>query len=173
MGFYSSRVNPAIVSRQEQRAFIPIYLESDGTQVYPVAHLTMPDALSYLQVTGEIRWSPTDGLTFKFEILHDADISAVPPLHGGSPRLPPGQFSDVPDQPAWTGTIGGGGEFRLYLPKGKSSTIQRLGPTSHTSTTVFQGKAFFAEIRIPRSSPLSFWHESPQCPRYFIAGLNL
>jgi hypothetical protein len=25
MGFYSSRVNPAIVSRQEQRAFIPIY----------------------------------------------------------------------------------------------------------------------------------------------------
>jgi CHAT domain-containing protein len=25
MGLYSSRVNPAIVSRQEQQAFIPIY----------------------------------------------------------------------------------------------------------------------------------------------------
>jgi hypothetical protein len=31
MGFDSSRVNPAIVSRQEQQAFIPIYNGSLGT----------------------------------------------------------------------------------------------------------------------------------------------
>jgi hypothetical protein len=149
------------------------YLEPDGTQVFPINTVTLPGCRSYPGATGGIRWDQTEGLTFCMELPHEPDHAAVPQMHGGEPRPQPGQFCEVPAEPAWTGTLADGSEFRLFSPKGTSSTIHTPTGSTYSSRTILRGRAAFAEVEIPKTSPLSFWHESPQCPRYFIAGLHL
>ncbi len=149
------------------------YLESDGTQVFPINHVTLPGCHSYPGATGEIRWSQTEGLTFCMELPHEPDQAAVPQMHGAEPRPRPGQFCEVSTEPAWTGTLADGSEFRLFSPKGTSNTSFTSGAAGPSTRTVLKGRAAFAEVEIPKASPLAFWHESPQCPRFFIAGLHL
>ncbi|MBL8792395.1 MAG: hypothetical protein JNM56_00675 [Planctomycetia bacterium] len=147
------------------------YLDPDGTQVYPVDAISLPS--SFAGATGEIRWDPVEGLRFCLELPHESEMAAVPPMHGAGPTPQPGQLSEVPDQPAWTGTLTDGSVFRLFAPNGTSYTIHTPGDGTYTSRTLLRGRAAFAEVEIPKASALSFWHLSPQCPRYFFAGLHL
>jgi hypothetical protein len=93
-------------------------------------------------------------------------------MHGSGPKPQPG-FSEVSNEPAWTGKTTEGGQFRLFVPRGNSKTILAMGASAASSRTILEGQAAFAEVEIPRSSPLSFWHETPQSPRYFLAGLSI
>jgi hypothetical protein len=148
------------------------YLEPGGTQVYPINHVTLPGCWSYLDATGEIRWSPSEGLTFTLSITHAPD-QAAPQMHGAEPLPQPGQFREVSSQPVWTGTIAGGSEFRLYSLKGTSNTIFTSGAAGPSTQTVLKGRAAFAEVEIGKTSTLSFWHDTPVGPRYFLAGLKI
>ncbi|MBY0514730.1 MAG: hypothetical protein K2P78_12550 [Gemmataceae bacterium] len=149
------------------------HLEPGGTQVYPIISATLPGHSSYPGATGEIRWSPNEGLTFTLDLPHDPDHAAVPQMRGAEPRPQPGRFCEVPDQPAWTGTIAGGGEFRLFSPKGSGNTIHKPGTAGYVSHTVLKGRAAFAEVEVAKASPLSFWHDTPVGPRHFLAGLHM
>ncbi len=118
------------------------------------------------RASGDIWWSPRDGVRFRFVLPGGYLESPFADAFGmvGHPRS--GLFQ-VPHEPSWWGTIQGGGEFWLIGASGKSSS-DLAGFEDQAAVTRIDGHAYLAVVSFPLKNSLSFQDETPHLTRYFV-----
>lgn len=146
-------------------------IAEDGTHVFPISSLASPNGGHYAGASGEIRWNPTSGLTFKFRVSGGSSSDDALNVEGSTQREQAG-FYEVSRDPSWVGTIAGGKTFRLFATNGVTQKDIPLGTNCTSTTTVLIGKAVYGELVLPNDGPVSFFRSTPRNPRYMIAGFQ-
>lgn len=147
-------------------------IEADGSHVFPIRHLYDSKNARIEFLSGEVRWSPTAGVTFRFVFSGwgNAPIGSDALERGELGGT--GKISALRRQLDWTAELHNSGRITaLDTNPQVSCTSNRTLVASETSTTV-SGSIAFLYCNLPIDNEFAFEQLDRHTSRLFATGFN-
>jgi hypothetical protein len=147
-------------------------LLSDGTHVYPVFGVHVPNYGVDGAGAGTVRWHPKRGISFEIECPSDleSNLALINRPQGAS-----GTFSEVSQIPELTGWVPGiDSVIRLFVVKAtRVKSVEKFGTADRSVQRVVSGRAAYASVELPLHHSLTLSYESSGASRFLLPDFSV